>query len=145
MSNVVNKSGELANRAQSHSHRYLPIEADDALREAIENDHSISPEHLTTVADLERLLNSDAEKDRVYPSGLNAERRMALNDFLSTAIREIREKYATVAGIVDVLSLEMLDILGRYGKGQLSSKRLPINQGRRMKRRFMDSIRWCGL
>jgi hypothetical protein len=46
------------------SQRYLPIEADSALRRKIEADPTIDPDHLGTLRDLKLLLASDEEKAR---------------------------------------------------------------------------------
>ena len=48
--------------------RFLPIEADEARRRAIESDEKINTEHLGTLAGLILLLNSDEEKKTVSTS-----------------------------------------------------------------------------
>jgi hypothetical protein len=90
--------------------RYLPVEADSELRKKIEADATIDPEHLGTLSELELLLTSDAEKDRVFLGSLDHDGRAILDDLLKVAIGEIELEHSTVVGIVNVMILRMLDI-----------------------------------
>lgn len=100
-------NGDAAARAP----RYLAMEADDVLRQQIETDPRINPEHLDTLDGLKLLLTSDAEKARVFLGTLGHEAQEILDDLLEVAIGEIEEEHATVVGIVNVLILRMLDIV----------------------------------
>jgi hypothetical protein len=68
---------------------------------------------------------SDAEKMRVYPSGLDQEQQVILDDLLEVAIREIEVEHATVVGVVNVLILRMLDIRGALRGCDIGSLILP--------------------
>jgi hypothetical protein len=92
------------------SRRYLPIEADDALRKQAETDPTIDPQHLETLDDLKLLLALDGEKDRVYCGTLDEEAKDVLDHLLEVAVREIEGEHATVVGVVNSLILAMLDI-----------------------------------
>lgn len=89
--------------------RYLPIEADSALRHQIAAGSTINPEHLSSLNDLKLLLTSDAEKIRVFCGTLDPELQIILECLLDVAIREIEAEHATVVGVVNVLILRMLD------------------------------------
>ena len=92
--------------------RYLPVEADDALRQRIMADELVHPSHLMTLDRLKLLMNSEAEKDRVFFGGYDQKARAIMNDLLMVGIQEIEEVHATVAGVVDALIERMMDICG---------------------------------
>jgi hypothetical protein len=89
---------------------YLPIEADEDLRKRIEADLNIDPVHLETLEDLKRLLDSDAEKDRVFCGSLDSTAKEVLDLLLEVAIREVEGGFSTVVGVVNKLILGALDI-----------------------------------
>jgi hypothetical protein len=105
---AIARDADKAGRAPST--RCLPIEADNALREKIKADSTINPDHLGTLAEMKLLLASDAEKARVFPNGLGDEARAILDDLLQLAIDVIEHPDATVVGLVNELTLRVLDI-----------------------------------
>ncbi|SHI13594.1 hypothetical protein [Bradyrhizobium erythrophlei] len=90
--------------------RFLPIEADDALRQQILADQMIDPEHLGTLNDFILLRTSDEEKDRVFLSTLGPESADILDDLMEVAIREMQVEQATVVGLASVIITRALDL-----------------------------------
>lgn len=98
---------------------YLPIEADEALRERIEADLTIDPHHLESLDGLKLLLASDAEKSRVFCNSLDDTASKILNLLLEVGIREIEEPCSTVVGVIGKLILTALDIRAAESQNML--------------------------